>query len=310
MFGPLATSGNGKQYIMVMTDAFNKYVELVALPNKTAEVVAKAIYETWISRYSTPKVIVTDGGKEFANQILNGLCDHLGIVHKQTSPYHPECNAAVEVFNRTMRQFLQAAMEAPFLEWESLLPALRISYNTSVSKATKKTPFSLVFGMRPNMPFFDFEKVLTYDESHDDIIRELEAVRKLAEEQNIKYRKMYAEQYDKKYKTSERPLAPGDEIYIENRAKKGGNPKLQPLFLGPYKVVEVTPTDAYYMDKNARRVVHLNRAKRAILPENLYDEFPDSQTADNNISRKKPDEKVLGSDNLKDDTQSKRKNAS
>ena len=63
LFGPLATSGNGKQYIMVMTDAFTKYVELVALPNKTAEVVAKAIYETWISRYSTPKVIVTDGGK-------------------------------------------------------------------------------------------------------------------------------------------------------------------------------------------------------------------------------------------------------
>ena len=62
LFGPLAISGNGKKYIMVMTDAFSKYVELAALPNKTAEVVSKEIFNTWISRYSTPKVIVTDGG--------------------------------------------------------------------------------------------------------------------------------------------------------------------------------------------------------------------------------------------------------
>ena len=55
LFGPLTSTGSGKKYIIVMTDAFTKYVELAALPSKEAGVVAKAIFDTWISRYSTPK---------------------------------------------------------------------------------------------------------------------------------------------------------------------------------------------------------------------------------------------------------------
>ena len=54
LFGPLTSSEKGKKYVMVITDAFTKYVELVALPSKEASVVSKAIYETWITRYSTP----------------------------------------------------------------------------------------------------------------------------------------------------------------------------------------------------------------------------------------------------------------
>ena len=34
LFGPLKTSENSKKYILYMTDAFTKYVELVALPTK------------------------------------------------------------------------------------------------------------------------------------------------------------------------------------------------------------------------------------------------------------------------------------
>ena len=53
LFGPLATGGSGKKFVMVITDSFTKYVELVALPNKEAGTVAKAIVDTWVTRYST-----------------------------------------------------------------------------------------------------------------------------------------------------------------------------------------------------------------------------------------------------------------
>jgi len=36
LFGPLKTSATGKKFLLVMTDAFTKYVELVAIPNKEA----------------------------------------------------------------------------------------------------------------------------------------------------------------------------------------------------------------------------------------------------------------------------------
>jgi hypothetical protein len=42
LFGPLKMSDSGKKFILCMTDALTKYVELVPLPNKEANTVANA----------------------------------------------------------------------------------------------------------------------------------------------------------------------------------------------------------------------------------------------------------------------------
>ena len=69
LHGPLKTSGNNKKYILVMTDAFTKYVILVAINNKEAETVTEAIFKKWICRYGVPLEIITDQGKEFCNKL-------------------------------------------------------------------------------------------------------------------------------------------------------------------------------------------------------------------------------------------------
>ena len=45
LFGPLKASGSQKKYVLCVTDAFTKYVVLVAIPNKEAPTVAQAIFE-------------------------------------------------------------------------------------------------------------------------------------------------------------------------------------------------------------------------------------------------------------------------
>ncbi len=52
-----------------MTDAFTKYVELVALADKEAETTGEAIFNRWICRHGTPLEIVSDNGKEFRNKL-------------------------------------------------------------------------------------------------------------------------------------------------------------------------------------------------------------------------------------------------
>jgi hypothetical protein len=64
LFGPLKTSTNGKKYILVMTDAFSKYVELVAIPDKEAFTTATAFFNCWICRFGVPNELITDRGKE------------------------------------------------------------------------------------------------------------------------------------------------------------------------------------------------------------------------------------------------------
>ena len=55
LFWPLKVTEGSKKYVCVITDAFTKYVELSAIPDKTAKTV----------------------GKEFANELLNSLCAEL-----------------------------------------------------------------------------------------------------------------------------------------------------------------------------------------------------------------------------------------
>ena len=59
-----------------MSDSFTKWIELVPLPNKSAEVVAKAVYENWICRNSQMDTLITDNGKEFRNQVMKELCEN------------------------------------------------------------------------------------------------------------------------------------------------------------------------------------------------------------------------------------------
>ena len=88
LFGPLKTSEGEKKFILCLTDAFTKYVELVMIPNKEAFTVATAILNCWICRFGLPLEIVTDQGKEFTNQMAQKLFSALDIRHTTTSSYH------------------------------------------------------------------------------------------------------------------------------------------------------------------------------------------------------------------------------
>ena len=66
LFGPLrCRSASGKRYILVITDAFSKYTELSAIPDKSANTVARSFFECWICRHGVPRSIVSDRGKDF-----------------------------------------------------------------------------------------------------------------------------------------------------------------------------------------------------------------------------------------------------
>ncbi len=61
--GPLPETANGNKYILVMTDHFTKYVEVVAVPNQRAEDCALGIANDFVAAGVHPRpFIVTKGG--------------------------------------------------------------------------------------------------------------------------------------------------------------------------------------------------------------------------------------------------------
>jgi hypothetical protein len=86
LFGLLKTSERGKKFILVITDTFTKYTELVAMENKEVDVIANHIFNTWICRFGIPAELVTDHGKEFTANVCSRLWEKLKIIHTTTSP--------------------------------------------------------------------------------------------------------------------------------------------------------------------------------------------------------------------------------
>ena len=133
LFQPGAVSAARHKYVLVITDAFSKLAELVPLKDKEAGTVARAIVDTWICRYSTPKVLVTDRGREFCSKLTDGLSKKLGVERRRTSAYHPQTNSAAESFNRELIKIMTTMLEEPDdPKWEAKLPIVILAYNTAV----------------------------------------------------------------------------------------------------------------------------------------------------------------------------------
>ncbi len=138
LFGPLKMTDSCKKFILCITDALTKYVELVPLQNKEATTVAEAIFDKWICRFGTPIDLVTDQGTEFCAKLSNELFTRLGTAHLTTSSHHPQCNSQAEVANKTIAKYLSSFCDDSTLDWELYLAPLMFAYNTSFHRTIKR----------------------------------------------------------------------------------------------------------------------------------------------------------------------------
>lgn len=80
-------SANGYKYVITVTDYFSKWVEAVAVKDKTADTIAEFLIKI-ILQNGAPCVVVSDNGSEFKNQTIQRLTSTYGINHIFTTPYH------------------------------------------------------------------------------------------------------------------------------------------------------------------------------------------------------------------------------
>ena len=176
-----------------MTDAFTKYVEFAAIPNKEAETIAETVFNQYICRHGIMLETVTDNGREFRNKISKKLAELLKINQRFTTPYHPQCNAQVEIANKTIAKYLRSFVDESTLDWELYLMPLMFAYNTSVHSATKLSPHELTYGVPARTPLFspDTQNHFYGETVADDLTRRFQQVRQLAYHNNMAYRDAY-----------------------------------------------------------------------------------------------------------------------
>ncbi len=270
---PKASSA-GSKYILVLTCAFSKLVELVPLPSKDAETVASAIFTRWICRYSCPREILTDRGREFCNQLAEQLFMLLGIDHTKTSAYHPQTNASCERFNREIEKILAVLLAHPDDDWEQFLPIASLTYNTSVHRASKFSPFFLTYLHDPNLPYFELhtDRPLYGTDWATSAVQRMKVAYQATKE-NI----TAAGQVNEKYYnpgTKEKEFLPNDDVWVkvDRQTLKIQNKKFGKTWW-PYKVVRRLTESTYLLQKvlpggqlGQVSTVHRNRIKPRFAP--------------------------------------------
>ena len=88
---PLPITKRHNKYVLVMIEYFSKWIELLALLDKSNEGVAYAFLDLVLSRFGAPTEVLTNQGREFLGE-FQALLEQIYIDHRTTSCNHHEAD--------------------------------------------------------------------------------------------------------------------------------------------------------------------------------------------------------------------------
>ena len=136
-YGP--ENNRGYTYVLVVIDNFSKFGWTIPLKNKNAQTIKDSFENVLINSKRSPKLIETDRGKEFYNNIFQDFLNKndIKLYSRNTSL------GAVfdERFNRTIRDLLKKIVfERGDANWIDVLPTITKQYNIRIHSSTKLSP--------------------------------------------------------------------------------------------------------------------------------------------------------------------------
>lgn len=79
--GPFNISESGNRYVLMMVDQFTKWVEMSAIPEQSALIIAQKFVH-FIVTFGCPLEVHTDQARNFDGNLFKALCDVLEIAKK------------------------------------------------------------------------------------------------------------------------------------------------------------------------------------------------------------------------------------
>jgi RNase H-like domain found in reverse transcriptase/Reverse transcriptase (RNA-dependent DNA polymerase)/Integrase zinc binding domain/Integrase core domain len=144
-----------KKVVLTMVDQATKWVEAVPLLSQTSETVASIVLQTWVCRFGVPRTLVTDNDPPLIGGALTRLAAQLGIQKLRTTPYHPQGNAPIESFHKTLNRripIFENRSRSENIPFEIALQLVLWSYRAVIHSTMGESPAYLVYGVDPRPP--------------------------------------------------------------------------------------------------------------------------------------------------------------
>nr|GEU74436.1 reverse transcriptase domain-containing protein [Tanacetum cinerariifolium] len=250
--GPFPEGPGKVKFLIVAMDYFTKWIEAKAVATITGGKVKEFVWDNIVCRFGIPGEIISDNGKQFADNPFKDWCDKLNITQRFASVKHPQSNGLVERANRSLGEGIKARLGERNKNWVEELSHVLWAHRTMIKSSHDDTPFSLTYGTGAVIPA-EIE-MPTYRTAAVDVVNNdeelrlnldlLEEHRKLAVVSEAKSKSKMMKYYNARVRGM--AFKPGDFVYRSNDASHavaGG--KLGPKWEGPYEVTEALSNGAY-----------------------------------------------------------------
>ncbi|GJX68207.1 putative reverse transcriptase domain-containing protein [Tanacetum coccineum] len=229
-----------------------------------------------VTRHGIPLSIICDRDPRFASNFWRSFQNALGTSLDMSIEYHPQTDGQSERTIQTLKDMLRACAIDFGKGWVNHLPLVEFSYNNSYHASIKAAPFEALYGRKCRSPVC-WAEVGEVQLTGPEIVQE--TTEKIVQ---IKQRMQAARDRQKSYADLKRKpmeFQVGDKVMLKVSPWKGvvrfgKRGKLNPRYVGPFKVLEKVGEVAYKLElpeelSRVHNTFHVSNLKKCYADEPL-----------------------------------------
>lgn len=229
--GPFIRSKKGNTYVVVISDAFTKYMVAKPVRNTKTQPVLQVLSEM-TGYFGLPSRIISDRGTAYTSKQFEDFCKQNDIIHIKNAVRTPRANGQVERANKIILDFLRTS-GCQAKKWDEQLRNLQWSVNSQRNSSTGFSPNELIYDFKLRDVIRNKLLAAAADECEVNNISEK---REKAVECIQTQRENWKQRFDAKHR---KPVVykVDDLVVIENDLQATGESrKLDVRYRGPYVI--------------------------------------------------------------------------
>lgn len=242
--GPFIKSTQRNNYILVLVDAFTKFVFISAVKNTKSKGVINELDKIF-KVFGNPKRLICDSGSAFTSKLFTAYCKERNIRTHIIATAVPRANGQVERYNRTILEALRSmGADTENNKWDQHITNIQQGINSTINKTTSAVPSEVFFGYRLRM---NNDMILADDNTEHSV--DVTALRNKVDTKIKKNAISQKANFDAK-RTEPHHYAVGDLVVLKipSHSADGKSTKLMPLYKGPFQVTKILGHDRYQVE--------------------------------------------------------------